>query len=183
MVPIPVAGDSPASGAVLRPATTLSDRMLRSPLWPSTPVRNQTQTPAGSAVSKAPPTENLSTPPAAWASRRPVLAVYSNTTAPPSFSPAAAAYRVVVSGLAGRPASSSPAGRTTGASTAPVRTDIRSSVRSAPAHTDPAGPAAGAATSPGLPGTVLDSVVASVRGLISSSTYGRSGPGSPYAHR
>src|ERR1700733_8511968 len=170
-VPIPVAGDSPASRVVLRPATTFSDRAPSSPLSPSIPVRNQTQTPPGSAVSQAPPADHFSAPPSARASRRPVLAVYSSTTAPPAVSCAAVAYRVAASGLTARPESSRPDGRTARGSTARVRADTRSSVRPAPAHTDPAGPAAGAGGS--FPGTDRERTVASVRGLTSSSIEGR----------
>src|SRR5580692_684025 len=128
-VPIPVAGDSPPSRVVLRPATTFSDGAPSNPLWPSIPVRNQTQTPPGSAVSQAPPADHFRAPPTAWASRRPVLAVYSSTTAPPEVSRAAVAYRVVAPGLTARPESSRPDGKTARSSTAPVRTETRSRVR------------------------------------------------------
>src|SRR5580658_7835108 len=176
-VPIPVTGESAGWKAVGNPAATDSDRALSSPLCPSIPVRNETQTPPGTAVSQAPPADHFSVAPSDWATSPPVPAEYSSTTAPYGFgSRAAAAYRFSPPGPAARAVRSRPGGRTARASTAPVLADTRSRVRPAPAQTDPGGPAVTTQARVDGPGRGTERIVASAPGLASTSTGWPPGP-------
>src|SRR5215472_9008723 len=137
--------------------------IIRRPFWlrctvrPSIPVRNEAQTPPGTAVSQAPATESLIRPPERTASRCPDLASYLSITPPVIPPPARRAAETYRTGPAGSPEmslTSRPDARIALARCFPVPVSRRSKLRFEPIHTESAGPAVMAGPGPGTAGEV-----------------------------